>query len=194
MVKNVKGGNHKFQARKNTVSTNVVRTRLAKEEEEAEIYAKVLKLLGNGMCHVLCQDGITRLCIIRGKFKYKKRDNTLTNNKWVLVGLRDFASQNQGQKMESCDLLEIYSDQDKERLKTQVSTINWKIFNDISSSANTEEDNGLVFSEDACNQEEYKAQIEKNINRDTTNNNHENTGTIHMDKDKDEEPINIDDI
>ena len=105
MVKNVKGGSsHKSQARKHAiVKESVVKTRLALEE--GEIYAQVVKLLGNGMCHVLCQDGIIRLCIIRGKFKYRgRRDNTLSNNKWVLVGLREYESEKlDNKKLQNCD-------------------------------------------------------------------------------------------
>jgi initiation factor 1A len=91
MTKNVFGGSkHKSLARKNGVKENA-KTRLS--ENEYELYAQVIKLLGNGMCHVLCQDDKTRLCIIRGKFRGKnKRDNILTNVKWILVGLREYES------------------------------------------------------------------------------------------------------
>jgi hypothetical protein len=68
----------------------------------------------------MCKDGKKRLCIIRGKFRGRgKRDNTLSNGKWVLVGGRDFEAEKtgEGKNLEKCDLLEVYSDLDKERLK-----------------------------------------------------------------------------
>ena len=170
MVKNVKGGSsHKSQARKHAiVKESVVKTRLALEE--GEIYAQVVKLLGNGMCHVLCQDGIIRLCIIRGKFKYRgRRDNTLSNNKWVLVGLREYESEKlDNKKLQNCDLLEIYSDQDKERLKAQAPNVNWRpfILNDISNTSGSnneldgdEKNEELIFSDER--EEEYKLITEK---------------------------------
>ena len=170
MVKNVKGGSsHKSQARKHAiVKESVVKTRLALEE--GEIYAQVVKLLGNGMCHVLCQDGIIRLCIIRGKFKYRgRRDNTLSNNKWVLVGLREYESEKlDNKKLQNCDLLEIYSDQDKERLKAQAPNVNWRpfILNDISNTSGSnneldgdEKNEEFIFSDER--EEEYKLITEK---------------------------------
>jgi initiation factor 1A len=122
MVKNTKGGSgHKSQARKyeNAGKQSNFKTRFS--EDEFEHYAQVVAILGNGMCHVMCKDGKKRLCIIRGKFRGRgKRDNTLTNGKWVLVGRRDFEAEKsgEGKDLEKCDLLEVYSDLDKERLKS----------------------------------------------------------------------------
>ena len=128
MVKNLSGGTgHKKQASKHTQApTFTVKLRIVLEE--GEVYAQVTKLLGNGMCHVLCDDGKTRLCFIRGKFRGRgKRDNTLSPGKWILIGLRDYESGKKN-KMDNCDLLEIYSDQDKDRLQAQVPHINWSVF------------------------------------------------------------------
>jgi translation initiation factor 1A len=119
MVKNTKGGSgHKAMGRKFVVRPDNRKTRLS--QDECEIYAMVEKLLGNGMCHVLCNDGKRRLCFIRGKFRGRgKRDNTIVNGTWVLVGGRDYESEKsgEGKDLEKCDLLEVYSDVDKERLK-----------------------------------------------------------------------------
>ena len=197
MVKNVKGGSsHKSQARKHTiVKESVVKTRLALEE--GEIYAQVVKLLGNGMCHVLCQDGIIRLCIIRGKFKYRgRRDNTLSNNKWVLVGLREYESEKlDNKKLQNCDLLEIYSDQDKERLKAQAPNVNWRpfILNDISNTSGSnneldgdEKNEEFIFSDER--EEEYKLITEKMKEGESTKIDFNKTINDTLDD------INIDDI
>lgn len=122
MVKNVKGGSgHKAQGRKFTTNTTSnAKTRFS--QDAMEYYAQVVALLGNGMCHVMCKDGKKRLCIIRGKFRGRgKRDNIIVNGSWVLVGGREYESSEnrsgEGKDLEKCDLLEIYSDLDKERLK-----------------------------------------------------------------------------
>jgi len=123
MVKNTKGGSgHKSQARKfagGSAKTANKATRFS--QDEYEYYAQVVATLGNGMCHVMCKDGKKRLCHIRGKFRGRgMRDNMVKNGVWVLVGGRDFEAERtkDDKKLENCDLLEVYSDLDKERLKT----------------------------------------------------------------------------
>jgi initiation factor 1A len=129
MVRNTTGGTgHKSQASKfqDKSKQSSAKTRFVKED--GELYAYVAKNLGNGMCHVMCQDNTTRLCIIRGKFRGRgKKDNIISNGKWILIGIRDYESVKEG-KLENCDLLEVYSDIDKERLKSQVSNVDWRKF------------------------------------------------------------------
>ena len=192
MVKNVKGGSgHKAQARKYTSTSSTkqsVKTRIALES--GELYAQVTKILGNGMCHVLCQDNQTRLCFIRGKFRGRgKRDNTISNGKWILVGLRDYESEKTGDKLENCDLLDVYSDQDKERLKVQVQGVNWKNFisNDC---ANTfTEDNDIEFTDER--EDEYKKIMEMDM---TGPSKKLNLKLQEEDNESEEDEINIDDI
>jgi translation initiation factor 1A len=123
MVKNTKGGSgHKSQARKFAGgSAKIVNKATRFSQDEYEYYAQVVATLGNGMCHVICKDGKKRLCHIRGKFRGRgMRDNMVKNGVWVLVGGRDFEAERtkDDKKLENCDLLEVYSDLDKERLKT----------------------------------------------------------------------------
>ena len=100
-----------------------------------EIYAYILRLLGNSMCMVKCVDGYERLCHIRGKFTGRsKRENALSQGTWVLIGLRqwdadkDFASKasKTEKNVQKCDLLEIYSSSEREKLRVQE-----KIFQDV---------------------------------------------------------------
>ena len=112
MVRNT-GGNKakKFASKSFNISNRSTRFAI----EEGEIYAVVQRMLGNNNCEVLCIDGTTKLCIIRGKFLGKgKRDNKLSRGVWVLVGLRDW--QVTSKEKEKCDLLEVYNDNDKEKL------------------------------------------------------------------------------
>jgi len=130
MPRNTQGGTgHKKLASKDCVKHNT-KTRLS-EDTEYEYYAQITAMVGGKECHVICQDGIKRLCHIRGKFSgKKKRDNILSKGIWVLVGLREFETKHEGagqvcatsttgklNKLDKCDLLEIYSDKDKDYLK-----------------------------------------------------------------------------
>jgi translation initiation factor 1A len=207
MVKNTKGGSgHKGQARKFVVpssSKQMVKTRVALED--GELYAQVTKMLGNGMCHVLCQDNKTRLCFIRGKFRGRgKRDNMISNGRWILIGLRDYESEKAGGKMDNCDLLDVYSDQDKERLKNQVQTVNWTqfILNDRSNT-NTNDggdnniDDGFDFTDEK--EDEYKKIMEMDLNPKKINLKIEKENEKDSDDDdivfvNHDDEINIDDI
>ena len=116
MVKNSIGGNKSKKFANKNFNIQDRATRFAKEE--GELYAYVEKLMGNNICQVTCIDGYQRSCVIRGKFLGKgKRDNILSKGKWVLVGLREWENSNKGSEKEKCDLLEVYSDMDKQRLQ-----------------------------------------------------------------------------
>jgi translation initiation factor IF-1 len=134
MVKNLKGGKHKGQARKHAVTRVANKTRLS--EDEFEVYAFVSAISGGSNCRVICQDGKERLCVIRGKFRggRGKRDNLVTRGAWVLIGMRDWSSATTGKGLETCDLLEVYKDSDKQKLKSTPGT-HWNDFlaNDMAS-------------------------------------------------------------
>jgi len=143
MVKNVKGGSgHKSQARKHTYESNSKKTRLS--EDEMEVYACVTGILGGAMCSVICADGINRMCIIRGKFRggRGKRGNMLSRGTWVLVGMREWSTEQSSEKEASkCDLLEVYNDGDKLELK-KIKGVCWENLdiNDGTSASSRETD------------------------------------------------------
>lgn len=133
MVKNTTGGSKaKGQARKFVSQAPTNRLRLA--HEEAELYAKVSAMLGNGMCEVMCIDGKKRLCHIRGKFKGRgKRDNFITRESFILIGLREWegdeAKEVKGKiKLPNCDLLEVYNSGDVVRIKMTENKYDWSMF------------------------------------------------------------------
>lgn len=124
MVKNTSGGSgHKGQARKNVIASRDSDKRTRFKSDEAEMYAIVTANLGNGMCHVMTTDGTVWLCYIRGKFRGRsKKDNIIAKEKWVLVGRRTYEScDTSPTKKSNCDLLEVYSDLDVDRLKASSS-------------------------------------------------------------------------
>lgn len=156
MVKNTHGGSgHKKFGRKHTSGGKSNKLRLS--EDEGEIYAIVTKMLGNGMFHCHCIDNTIRLGHIRGKFSGRgKRDNMVEGGKWVLIGLREWdvpseksSSLSKGkEKMQQCDLLEVYADSDKQRLRETVSE-NWSTLdsNDVSKTTlgEAKDDDNIIF-------------------------------------------------
>jgi initiation factor 1A len=164
MVKNTQGGKHKNQARKFSTGNQRVQNKLRVAEDDCEIYSQVEKLLGNGMCYVIGTDGKKRLCVIRGKFRGRgKRDNTLVNGTWCLIGLRDYLSEPAEGELEKCDLLEVYSDSDKQRLKSQLPGIDWSRFLsvDAANSLNTLDKLDIEFADNK--KEDYKKLMEEQI-------------------------------
>jgi initiation factor 1A len=130
MVKNTGGNKTKGQARKfaNTADNKYDNRNLRESTDELEIYAQVEKVLGNGMYNVMCLDQKNRLCHSAGKFKGRnKKDNFVSLGTWLLVGLREYESGGSNKKLQNCDLLEVYTDIEKERLKTSTKT-DWAAF------------------------------------------------------------------
>jgi len=203
MVKNVKGGSgHKAQGRKFTTNTSQTKTRLS--QDNLEYYAQVVALLGNGMCHVMCKDGKKRLCIIRGKFRGRgKRDNIIGTGSWVLVGGREYESvenrSGEGKDLEKCDLLEIYSDLDKERLKDVGNFSDFidrdNTFSNIKTKNTTSSSNEetFVFSNNV-NETEYSEIMNSTLLKTTNMVQKIKKTTIIDMEDEYEEDVNIDDI
>jgi initiation factor 1A len=118
MVKNTTGGN---KAKKGANKDSIINKRVRLSESEDEIYGVATKILGGGKFHVMCNDSVTRLCNIGGKFSGKhKHSNFIKNGTWVLVGLRTWETVID--KMPKCDLLECYSDFDKDKLLQTTNT------------------------------------------------------------------------
>ena len=144
MVKNQNGGkNSKKMGRKFVTNPSSSNRKIRKAEEEGEMYAVVTKMLGNGMFYANDIDGKERLCIMRNKFRGRgKRDNNVSLGSWVLIGEREF---------ESCakpkhDLLEVYSDIEKQKLKHSGDSIFSKLRSDYDSKNDSnDEADGLVF-------------------------------------------------
>jgi translation initiation factor IF-1 len=121
MVKNLAGGcNGKKVARKHTTKGKND-LRLSKSSDEK--YAIVTRLLGN-TCDVICDDGVNRRCIIRGKFTGRnKRDNMLDNGTYILIGMREWVDeagrsrQTDEKNVKYCDLLEVYNSMERDILR-----------------------------------------------------------------------------
>ena len=132
MVKNKNGGNKSKKIGRKFLSNNYSnrKLRLKQESEEDEIYACVSKIYGQGRCLILCIDNKVRDCVIRNKFRGRgKRDNTVIVGTWILAGIRGWETIT-AKKEQTCDLLEVYTENEKLQLKDKVSE-DWSIFSGL---------------------------------------------------------------
>ena len=127
MVKNFGGNKSKKIGRKFVNQPRDRKIRFAEEIEE--LYAVVTKLFGNGMAEVKCIDNENRLCIFRKKFKGRsKRDNMVSLGTVVLVGIRNWeVTAADSKKLDKCDLLEVYSSADVNKLRKMASWEDWSV-------------------------------------------------------------------
>jgi translation initiation factor IF-1 len=164
MVKNTGGNKAKGYARKNLVK-GVSSLRVS--EDPSEIYAQTIKISGGSMCRVNDLKGQELNCHIRGKFRGRgKRDNLIVPGTWLLVGLREWEKEASPGKLLNCDLIEVYSESDKVRLKNSVTFVDWSSFiaNDSRTIGSSTADNGvdeIEFADDKT--QEYQALIEAHL-------------------------------
>ena len=191
MVKNATGGNKaKGFARKNFAKKD---SPLRISEDELEVYAQVTKVHGGAMCQVTTLEGNDLLCHIRGKFRGRgKRDNFIGNGTWLLVGLRDWEKEPAPGKLLNCDVIEVYNDGDKIRLKNNITSENWTPFinydiKNVRASDSGEEDGADIEFADEKTQE-YQALIEAQVAAAQ-----EGKSTI-LATDENNEEIDVDDI
>jgi hypothetical protein len=159
MVKNTQGGNKsKGFARKNLTKKDAA---LRISQDENEIYAQAVKVMGGSIATAIDINGAPLKCHIRGKFRGRgKRDNFITPCSWLLVGLHSWEGEKtKSSEMRNCDILEVYNEIDKNRLKSSLTSINWSKFiaNDnkiINNDVEEENDSSFVFGNDTT--EEYE--------------------------------------
>lgn len=155
MVKNSTGGNKsKKQGRKFATPAEMPgQQKVRRAEEVGEMYAAITKIFGGTSCKIICIDGKTRDCIIRRKFNSAggKRQNMLSIGTWVLVGLRDWEVRTNGDQ--KCDLLEVYSAGEKDRLKQIENNFNFKLLN-VASDVSTSNNRGANIAEQSTKYED----------------------------------------
>ena len=185
MVKNKGGNKAKKQGRKFVNQPQISHfTRMAKDEDEC--YAIVQKSFGHGMIEVLCIDNIIRLCIIRNKFKGRgKQDNLVKNGSWLLVGLRSWEIVTN--KKPKCDLLEVYNDEDINKIKNNPinKEYNFNIFN-IEDATNKNIENETIEFIDNI--------IETNNDQEHINQNNSTNTEMNIEDDLNIDGITFDDI
>ena len=157
MVKNNKGGSKSKKIARKHVNAAVNKT-IRRVSEDGEMYAIVVNHFG-GQCEVVTTDGVTRLCILRGKFKGRaRRDNNIKKGSWVMIGVREWEMREDGK--EKCDLLCVYSDLDRDELK-QSKDVNFAALDKVNTEmTGVEIDNNVVFKDD--NTSDYNTILEEN--------------------------------
>jgi initiation factor 1A len=186
MVKN-QGGNKSKKMGRKFINAPIDR-RVRKAEEEGEIYAVVTKLLGNGMFHANDCDGKERLCVMRNKFRGRgKRDNMVALGTWVLIGERDYEASCSKPK---CDLLEVYNDGEKMKLKHSGESI----FDKLKSDYDDKNDDGtgdVHFQQGDT--EKYKELLESDSSDDSTHGVTTSSGNLKKDNDPKKQTISLGD-
>jgi translation initiation factor IF-1 len=166
MVKNYGGNKAKGYARKDMIKGS---NSLKISEDPNEIYAQTVKISGGSICRVTDLNGTEMNCHIRGKFRGRgKRDNLIVPGTWLLVGLREWEKEASQGKLLNCDLIEVYTESDKVRLKNSVTNVNWTSFiaNDAKTISTTiteknQPEDDIVFADDKT--QEYQSLIEAHI-------------------------------
>jgi initiation factor 1A len=144
MVKNTTGGTGtKGLARKHQARSD---NRLRLPECELEQFAIVTKMLGNGMCEIYTNESVRLIGHIRNKFRGKqKRNNMLSVNSIVLIGLREWEN-----PYKNCDILSIYENNHVDQLRNipgiQISDLLKRQLGYTNTSNN--EDNDLIFTDE----------------------------------------------
>lgn len=184
MGKNVFGGKNSKKFARSSNTSKDGRNKLRGAEEEGEMYAIVVKMLGNG-CSVHCADDVARICLIRGKFQGKgKSMNIIEPGAWILVGLRDWETVRE-KSIPKCDLLEVYSHVDKERLKSASTDVDWDILmnNDIT---NLDKMNGIKKPENVHfmteREEDYLKTMEKAMSQASSTTTSQSTASQGQEK------------
>jgi len=117
MVKNTGGNKSKKVARKNVGLGGGNSQEVRRVSDPCEMYAAVTKIYSSRRCDVMGADGKLYQCTVRGKFLKNKRggNNSLIPGVWVIIGFYDWEVRGDGSK--TCDLLEIYTPIEKDKLK-----------------------------------------------------------------------------
>lgn len=187
MVKNTQGGNKsKGMARKNFAKRdNMLRV----AQQEGEIYAQAVKVMGGNIASAIDIDGNPLRAHIRGKFRGRsKRDNFIGPGTWLLVGLHTWESnKTDPSEIRNCDILEVYNDADKIRLRNSITSVNWNKFianetKTIGAEGDADEEIGITFADEATH--EYEEIIAAQASMGTKN-------SLIVD---DDEEIDINDI
>jgi len=187
MVKNKKGGSgHKKMARKHVSGGEFRQRKLREPTNKDEIFARVTRVNGGGVCEVICNDKVERQMIIRKKFRGRnKRDNNIAIGTIVLVGLREWEVLS-NKKKPKVDLLEVYNRNHIDELK-KLKTLNKEILPEEEA---VEEDDGFIM--DTSN-----VIIDSNIKEELNNNINNKLISVEIEskENKEEEvDINWDDI
>lgn len=150
MVRNNQGGKHgKKVSRKNTnvEEQNKDLIKVRTPVEDGELFACSLRLLGNGTFLAVDFSKNEYICVIRKKFKGRgKSHNTIIKGTWIMIGKRPYEKQLSPDKLPKCDLLEVYSDKEKQILRKKCPDYDWNLFDSYGDVVNANEEFSVEFN------------------------------------------------
>ena len=99
------------------------------EKEDDQLWARVIKILGNRNTLAYCNDNVVRLCHIRGSIR---KDKWISVGDIVLISCRDFGNEKEDviatkEKYEKGDILHKYDREDHSKLRKE-KEMNPKLF------------------------------------------------------------------
>ncbi len=164
MPPNKKGGKN-YKKGKHATDAPIVYERL-----EGQMYARVIKVLGNCNLLVYCNDGRERICHIRGNMRKKVWMGT---GDIVLISVRDFGNEKAGE-LGKGDICAKYDQSVLSKLKHRDPDINPKLFLNIETNTeikgiDIQDGDGFEFEggdseedEDESDEEEHKHKFPSN--------------------------------
>lgn len=140
MVRNLHGGNKHKKFKNKNPQTQVTRTTIRAEHNQ--LYAKVLKRMGNNKISVVCSDGQVRICSIPGKYRKKM---WLNPDDILLIDLETHGSS----KSNVCTMNHKYNCKDIDSLKQENMLGHMEVTDNenlVSSSSNSEDEPELYYN------------------------------------------------
>jgi initiation factor 1A len=146
MGRNLIGGKHYKKQKHSTEKAKY------QEKEDDQLWARVIKILGNRNTLAYCNDNIVRLCHIRGSIR---KDTWISMGDIVLISCRDFGNDKEDiiaakEKYEKGDILHKFDREDHSKLRKE-KEINPKLFLNLESA--TEEGLNLIKQNKMTNEE-----------------------------------------
>ena len=117
MTRNLTGGKNHKKAKQHSEKAKFI------EKQDDQLYARVVRMLGNRNVLTFCNDNKLRLCHIRGSIR---KDMWINEGDIVIISIRDFLTEKDG-KYDKGDILFKYDRENHARLRKD-SKINVKLF------------------------------------------------------------------
>lgn len=191
MPPNKKGGKN-YKKGKHTDDGPMIYERL-----EGQMYARIIKILGNCNLLVFCNDGRERICHIRGNMRKKVWMNV---GDIVLISIREYGKEEVG-KIGRGDVCAKYDQNVILKLRQKDPSINPALFNNIETIESDSRKNQVVEEgfdfEEASNEENESSddEIKNKLNKGVTHySNRLAQRRAGITDDSDDEEVNIDDI
>lgn len=167
---------------------------------EGQMYARIIKVLGNCNLLVFCNDGRERICHIRGNMRKKVWMNV---SDIVLISIREYGKEEAG-KIGRGDVCAKYDHNVILKLRQKDPSINPLLFNNIETIESDGKNNqvidegGFDFDEASDDEEEKRNsdnEVVSKLNKGVTiYSNRLAQRRVGLDDDSDNEEVNIDDI